>query len=78
MGEQRAERNNTSVSEKRGKDMTSFDIDEETNVKKDRCEGCEYCRTVIASGQWQFYGCYCPPYKGKWVAEIKECPKEET
>jgi hypothetical protein len=23
-----------------------------------------------------FLGCRHEPYKGKWVAEIKECPKE--
>ena len=40
-----------------------------------RCNPCEYAREVTATGQWKFLGCYCPPYRGKWVKEIKNCPK---
>lgn len=43
--------------------------------KKQRCEGCKYCK-VIDGGGWDFYGCHHEPYKGKWVAEIKLCPKK--
>lgn len=43
--------------------------------KKQRCEGCKYCRVTDGDG-WDFYGCYHEPYKGKWVAEIKLCPKK--
>ena len=42
---------------------------------KGRCDQCKYARVVVASNQWEFIGCYCHPYKGKWVAEIKDCPK---
>lgn len=42
-----------------------------------RCNPCKYAKPVVATGQWTFLGCFCPPYRGKWVAEIKECPKEE-
>ncbi len=42
-----------------------------------RCNPCEYAKVVIATGQWSFLGCYCNPYRGKWVAEIKDCPKEK-
>lgn len=44
---------------------------------KGRCSGCSDCRTVYANGGWQFKGCYYKPYRGKWVAEIKDCPKKE-
>lgn len=42
-----------------------------------RCSGCSDCRTVYANGGWQFKGCYYKPYRGKWVAEIKDCPKKD-
>jgi len=44
---------------------------------KGRCSGCSDCHTVYANGGWQFKGCYYKPYRGKWVAEIKDCPKKE-
>ncbi|MBQ8279510.1 MAG: hypothetical protein IJZ23_06990 [Roseburia sp.] len=48
----------------------------EDDIKqKQRCEGCEYVRKVYGTGGWCFIGCYHRPYTGKWVAEIKECPK---
>jgi hypothetical protein len=40
-----------------------------------RCKGCKYAKTMVANGQWQFVGCTHEPHKGKWVAEIKQCPK---
>ena len=43
--------------------------------KKD-CDICKECKVVYANGQWSFLGCYHPPYRGKWVCEIKDCPKE--
>lgn len=42
-----------------------------------RCEGCEYAKEINATGDWKFIGCTHEPYKGKWVAEIKDCPKEK-
>ena len=39
--------------------------------------GCSNCRTIYANGGWQFKGCYYKPYRGKWVVEIKDCPKKE-
>lgn len=41
-----------------------------------RCNPCEYAKPVVGTGQWTFLGCYCKPYRGKWVKEIKDCPKE--
>ena len=40
-----------------------------------RCENCQWCRKIYATGQWSFYGCTHAPYNGKWVAEVKDCPK---
>lgn len=54
--------------------MFEFEDDIE---RKQRCDGCKYARTVHATGGWQFKGCYHRPYTGKWVVEIKECPKRE-
>lgn len=42
-------------------------------IKDGRCANCEYAR-VVSGGGWSFLGCYRKPYKGKWVAEIKDCP----
>ena len=40
-----------------------------------RCYGCERCHGISA-WNFNFLGCYHFPYKGKWIAEIKNCPKE--
>ena len=53
-----------------------FEFEDEIKQKQ-RCEGCKYVRTVHATGGWCFVGCYHRPYAGKWVAEIKECPKRK-
>ena len=52
-----------------------FDF-EDDKQNKQRCCGCKYKRPVHASGDFFFNGCYHRPYKGKWVANIKDCPKE--
>lgn len=39
------------------------------------CFCCEYSKVYTANGGFQFLGCSCPPYKGKWIAEIDKCPK---
>ena len=43
-----------------------------------RCHPCEYAKSVMANGQWMFLGCFHEPYHGKWVKEIKDCPKQEV
>lgn len=53
-----------------------LEIIEEEEIIKQRCEKCAYNRPVYATDQWNFRGCYHKPYEGKWVAEIKRCPKE--
>lgn len=45
------------------------------NLKDGRCKGCDSARRVSASMGFSFLGCFHNPYKGKSVAEIKDCPK---
>lgn len=45
--------------------------------RHERCEKCKFCKRIYANGNWSFFACYHPPYRGKWVAEIKDCPKAE-
>ena len=40
-----------------------------------RCNPCKCARAVFATERFIFLGCYHEPYKGKWVREIKDCPK---
>ena len=35
------------------------------------CMKCKDCRQI----QRHMYGCYHSPYKGKWIAELENCPK---
>lgn len=51
-----------------------YEHDEEKEIRP-RCYGCEYRHIVHANGGFSFYGCYCRPYNGKRVAEIRNCPK---
>lgn len=48
------------------------------NLPQGRCKDCKYAKAVVATGQFRFLGCYHSPYFGKWVAEIKDCPKREV
>ena len=50
--------------------------EEMTFAKDGRCKGCDFCRGVSGGG-FDFLGCYHKPYKGKWVCEIKKCPKQD-
>lgn len=44
---------------------------------KNRCESCKFATRISARmSNWSFIGCIHEPYEGKWIAEIKECPKE--
>ena len=45
------------------------------SLPQGRCHPCKYARAVFAQDQFMLLGCYHEPYRGKWVAEIKECPK---
>ena len=47
------------------------------NLPKDhRCYGCDYC-VGVSGWNFDFLGCYCLPNKGKWINEVKDCPKQE-
>lgn len=43
-----------------------------------KCSHCEHIRAIGVYG-WskRILVCDHKPYKGKWVAEIEKCPKEE-
>ena len=45
------------------------------NLPEWRCSKCGFAKAVTANGGTIFLRCYHAPYKGKWVAEIKDCPK---
>ena len=45
------------------------------SLPKGRCNPCKYAKAVVAGDDFTFLGCYCEPCHGKWVAEIKDCPK---
>ena len=49
---------------------------EPSTYVKARCEGCKYRKRVNAQNNYSFYGCYHPPYTGKRVTEVKDCPKK--
>ena len=43
------------------------------NKPHGRCDKCGHCKVTNSDGL-SFLGCYCKPYRGKWVAKIKDCP----
>lgn len=49
----------------------------ERKKKTKNCKECKYARYIYATGGWSFVGCIYHPYKGKWVREIKDCPRKE-
>lgn len=44
--------------------------------KKD-CNGCPHCVDRKDQYGWHFKGCFGGPYKGKFIAEIDECPLKQ-
>lgn len=47
-------------------------------LREGRCHPCKFAKYVGTWAGWGFLGCYHHPYTGKWVREIKNCPKHET
>lgn len=47
-----------------------------TKASEDRCSNCKFRKLTYTNGGWSFYGCCHEPYKGKWIAEIKDCPRK--
>ena len=35
------------------------------SIPDGRCKGCRYAKTVFATNQYMFLGCYCVPYRVK-------------
>lgn len=50
--------------------MSKFNLPCPHNNNKE----CEYCKGITAQDGWRFRGCFFPPNKGKYVADVKECP----
>lgn len=46
-------------------------------MKTEHCGKCEHSNGIFAQDGFMFLGCKFPPYRGKWVAQIEECPKEK-
>ena len=44
------------------------------SLPKGRCNPCKHAKAIHAQEGFMFLGCCCKPYKGQWVAEIKDCP----
>ena len=44
------------------------------SIPNGRCKPCRYGKVVFAENNYMFIGCYCKPFSGKRVAEIKDCP----
>ena len=45
-------------------------------IRPGRCHVCPYVEVIRAQENFMFLGCRHEPYRGKWVAEIEECPKK--
>lgn len=41
------------------------------------CKDCPHCVDLKAQDGWHFKGCFGGSYKGKWIAEIDECPLKQ-
>lgn len=46
-------------------------------IRSERCKNCKYRRKKPYLDVFEVYGCYCKPYKGKRITDIKICPREE-
>lgn len=46
-------------------------------METEECLKCEYSHSVYANCGMKFLGCGHKPYHGKWVIEIKDCPKKQ-
>ena len=45
------------------------------SIPRGRCKPCDFSKVIVCNDGFMFLGCTHPPYHGKWVAEIKDCPK---
>lgn len=61
-------------------DCVIVDIDslqKEQPEEKKNCAGCPHCVDRKDQYGWHFKGCFGGPYKGKFIAEIDECPLQQ-
>ena len=49
---------------------------QEQQERKKKCNDCPHCVDRKDQYGWHFKGCFGGPYKGKFIAEIDECPLE--
>lgn len=50
---------------------------EQSEKSKKDCNGCPHCVDRKDQYGWHFKGCFGGPYKGKFIAEIDECPLKQ-
>ena len=50
---------------------------DKSSLSNEKCCSCKNSKVVVCNSGFKFLGCTHPPYKGKWVAEIKDCPKTQ-
>ena len=50
---------------------------QEQPKQKKKCNNCPHCVDRKDQYGWHFKGCFGGPYKGKFIAEIDECPLEQ-
>ena len=46
-------------------------------MKSEHCRKCEYGYRFTCGDYCWFIGCKYPPFRGRHVAEIDKCPKEQ-
>lgn len=52
-------------------------LQQEQPEQKKNCAECPYCIDRHDQSGWHFKGCFGGPYKGKFIAEIDECPLQQ-
>lgn len=52
-------------------------LQKEQPEQKKNCAECPYCIDRHDQSGWHFKGCFGGPYKGKFIAEIDECPLQQ-
>ena len=62
---------------KKNKDFGKPLKEEQPKKSKKDCNGCPHCVDRKDQYGWHFKGCFGGPYKGKFIAEIDECPLEQ-
>lgn len=52
-------------------------LQQEQQEQKKKCNDCPHCVDRKDQYGWHFKGCFGGPYKGKFIAEIDECPLKQ-